>query len=416
MSPTRSSSRASCSGGLAEDLERTWLVDHGPPCEQRHQQARRAAPRRPPAAAPARPASSRLRTRASLRAPPRRRAARGRARTSPAGTGCGCRSRRACTVRAIIPRRFPGLRGVSTCRDCNRGGRRWALATACRRDTRRVPCASSASTPAPRRPASASSTGRTARPATWRAAPSGPAVRISAAAATDLRRACRPVREYAPAEVAIERVFMHRNADSALKLGQARGAAICAAYSRRPGCSSTRRARSSWPWSGQGGAEKEQVQLMVKALLKLQGDSVRMPPTRSAIALCHAYSREIARGRRRRLGCAGRGRDRLPARPAGGQAPAAAAASTSAASATKSRRRCPRSTGCRPSGADVQLHTHLVVREDAHVLFGFGTERERRLFRDLLKVSGVGPSIALGSSPASASTTSTLRRAQDAAR
>ncbi|HWJ05007.1 MAG TPA: Holliday junction branch migration protein RuvA [Steroidobacteraceae bacterium] len=47
-------------------------------------------------------------------------------------------------------------------------------------------------------------------------------------------------------------------------------------------------------------------------------------------------------------------------------------------------------------GAEVQLHTHLVVREDAHVLFGFGTERERSLFRELIKVSGVGPRIALG--------------------
>jgi Holliday junction DNA helicase RuvA len=47
-------------------------------------------------------------------------------------------------------------------------------------------------------------------------------------------------------------------------------------------------------------------------------------------------------------------------------------------------------------GADVSLHTHLVVREDAHVLFGFGTERERSLFRELIKVSGVGPRIALG--------------------
>jgi Holliday junction DNA helicase RuvA len=47
-------------------------------------------------------------------------------------------------------------------------------------------------------------------------------------------------------------------------------------------------------------------------------------------------------------------------------------------------------------GAEVQLHTHLVVREDAHVLFGFGTERERALFRELIKVSGVGPRIALG--------------------
>ena len=47
-------------------------------------------------------------------------------------------------------------------------------------------------------------------------------------------------------------------------------------------------------------------------------------------------------------------------------------------------------------GTEVQLHTHLVVREDAHVLFGFGTERERSLFRELIKVSGVGPRIALG--------------------
>lgn len=47
-------------------------------------------------------------------------------------------------------------------------------------------------------------------------------------------------------------------------------------------------------------------------------------------------------------------------------------------------------------GEPVALYTHLVVREDAHMLFGFGTEAERRLFRGLLKVSGVGPKIALG--------------------
>jgi Holliday junction DNA helicase RuvA len=46
-------------------------------------------------------------------------------------------------------------------------------------------------------------------------------------------------------------------------------------------------------------------------------------------------------------------------------------------------------------GAEVLLHTHLVVREDAHLLFGFGTEQERALFRELIKVSGVGPRIAL---------------------
>jgi Holliday junction DNA helicase RuvA len=46
-------------------------------------------------------------------------------------------------------------------------------------------------------------------------------------------------------------------------------------------------------------------------------------------------------------------------------------------------------------GEEVRLLTHLVVREDAHVLYGFGSEDERRLFRALIKVSGVGPRIAL---------------------
>ena len=46
-------------------------------------------------------------------------------------------------------------------------------------------------------------------------------------------------------------------------------------------------------------------------------------------------------------------------------------------------------------GGEVQLRTHLVIREDQHLLFGFATEAERRLFRDLLKVSGVGARIAL---------------------
>jgi Holliday junction DNA helicase RuvA len=46
-------------------------------------------------------------------------------------------------------------------------------------------------------------------------------------------------------------------------------------------------------------------------------------------------------------------------------------------------------------GQEVSLLTHLVVREDAQALYGFATEEERRLFRNLLKVSGVGPKIAL---------------------
>jgi Holliday junction DNA helicase RuvA len=47
-------------------------------------------------------------------------------------------------------------------------------------------------------------------------------------------------------------------------------------------------------------------------------------------------------------------------------------------------------------GEQVTLRTHLVVREDAHILFGFLTEHERALFRNLIKVNGVGPKVALG--------------------
>ena len=48
-----------------------------------------------------------------------------------------------------------------------------------------------------------------------------------------------------------------------------------------------------------------------------------------------------------------------------------------------------------PVGQSVRLLTHLVVREDAQLLYGFGTADERTLFRGLLKVSGIGPRIAL---------------------
>jgi Holliday junction DNA helicase RuvA len=47
------------------------------------------------------------------------------------------------------------------------------------------------------------------------------------------------------------------------------------------------------------------------------------------------------------------------------------------------------------TGGRVTLHTHLVVREDAHLLFGFGTDAERQAFRQLLKISGIGARTAL---------------------
>lgn len=47
------------------------------------------------------------------------------------------------------------------------------------------------------------------------------------------------------------------------------------------------------------------------------------------------------------------------------------------------------------TGSEVTLYTHLLIREDAHLLFGFATESERRIFRQLLKISGIGARTAL---------------------
>jgi len=48
-----------------------------------------------------------------------------------------------------------------------------------------------------------------------------------------------------------------------------------------------------------------------------------------------------------------------------------------------------------PVGTEILLHTHLVVREDAHILFGFSAEADKAMFRTLIKVNGVGPKLAL---------------------
>ncbi|TAK72291.1 MAG: crossover junction endodeoxyribonuclease RuvC [Gammaproteobacteria bacterium] len=98
------------------------------------------------------------------------------------------------------------------------------------------------------------------------------------------------IQSYRPTEAAIEQVFMHENPNSALKLGQARGAAIVALdmpvaeYSAREIKKSV---------VGNGAAKKEQVQFMVQRLLNLTG---RLQPDAAdalAVALCHAHARNI---------------------------------------------------------------------------------------------------------------------------
>ncbi|MGH8197303.1 MAG: crossover junction endodeoxyribonuclease RuvC [Steroidobacteraceae bacterium] len=105
------------------------------------------------------------------------------------------------------------------------------------------------------------------------------------------RHVAELVDSYTPGEIAIERVFMHRNPDSALKLGQARGAALCGAcHAGAPVFEYAPRAVKQ-TITGTGAAEKGQVQHMIKALLALQGRLSGDAADALAIALCHAQHR-----------------------------------------------------------------------------------------------------------------------------
>lgn len=99
------------------------------------------------------------------------------------------------------------------------------------------------------------------------------------------------IAEYRPQQLAIENVFMHRNADSALKLGQARGAAICAAVTRDLPVSEYAPREIKQAVVGKGGADKQQVQHMVRVLLNLSETPAADAADALAIALCHCYQR-----------------------------------------------------------------------------------------------------------------------------
>ncbi|AMN47158.1 crossover junction endodeoxyribonuclease RuvC [Steroidobacter denitrificans] len=100
-------------------------------------------------------------------------------------------------------------------------------------------------------------------------------------------------REHHPDEVAIERVFMHRNADSALKLGQARGAALSATFELRPKVFEYAPREVKLAVVGTGAAQKAQVELMVRRLLSLTAPLAEDAADALAIALCHAHSRRL---------------------------------------------------------------------------------------------------------------------------
>ena len=100
------------------------------------------------------------------------------------------------------------------------------------------------------------------------------------------------VDEFMPDECAVEKVFMYRNADSALKLGQSRGAAIAVCADRELPVFEYTANQVKQATVGKGHAAKAQVQYMVKVLLCLSGVPQADAADALAVALCHGHSRE----------------------------------------------------------------------------------------------------------------------------
>jgi len=100
------------------------------------------------------------------------------------------------------------------------------------------------------------------------------------------------IERYQPNEVAIERVFVNRNVDSALKLGHARGAALCAVPTTMPVFEYAPRA-IKLAVVGFGAAEKVQVAHMIRTLLAVDGRISADASDALAVAVCHAHSRRM---------------------------------------------------------------------------------------------------------------------------
>jgi len=95
-----------------------------------------------------------------------------------------------------------------------------------------------------------------------------------------------------PDEIAVEQVFVSRNAASALKLGQARGVAVVAAVKAAVPVFEYTPAQVKQAVTGQGAAGKEQIQHMVRLLLNLPGAPPQDAADALAVALCHGHTRQ----------------------------------------------------------------------------------------------------------------------------
>ncbi|MDX1569793.1 MAG: crossover junction endodeoxyribonuclease RuvC [Xanthomonadales bacterium] len=103
------------------------------------------------------------------------------------------------------------------------------------------------------------------------------------------------IQELRPDQVAVENVFVSRNADSALKLGQARGAAICAAVAMQKPVFEYAPRQVKKAIVGRGGAEKRQIQHMIRVLLNVEEKLAEDAADALGVAICHAHYAETER-------------------------------------------------------------------------------------------------------------------------
>ena len=214
--------------------------------------------------------------------------------------------------------------------------------------------------------------------------------------------------------MAVERVLFQVNARTAMSVGQASGLAL--ALAGRAGVPVVQYSPNEVKLAvaGDGGADKDEVQEMVTRL-PAAGRACPHPPDAAdalALALCHWWRAPLARRRRAPAAApsprSARRRDRGRGRQGGGH-PMIGSVRGTVLERTRHRRGARRGRGrratacwcpparCRRShpGAPAFLFTHLHVREDAMMLYGFPTRDERDTFEVLIGATGVGPKLAL---------------------
>ncbi len=119
------------------------------------------------------------------------------------------------------------------------------------------------------------------------------------------------IHEYRPQEVAIEQIFMSQNPQSALKLGQARGAAMVAVANYALPLAEYSPRQIKQTVAGYGAAEKTQIQYMIKLILKLNAAVQADAADALAIAICHSHFRTSLQAYQKHPGVPAKGNSSL---------------------------------------------------------------------------------------------------------